>query len=90
MDGWMDGWMDVKAVLRVAFTNQKGFQFCSQHVQVHQDPFCKVMLMLVLSIKLMRRVIRNRDLSIVDWQLTNVDYTNRRPELNRASCIGVD
>ena len=22
--GWMDGWMDVKAVLRIAYSNQKG------------------------------------------------------------------
>ena len=27
-----------------------------------------------LESKLMRRVIRNRDMSIVDWHLTNVDY----------------
>jgi hypothetical protein len=23
MDGWMDGWMEVKAVLRIAYSNQK-------------------------------------------------------------------
>ena len=23
LDGWMDGWMDVKAVLRIAYSNQK-------------------------------------------------------------------
>ena len=23
MDGWVDGWMDVKAVLRIAYSNQK-------------------------------------------------------------------
>jgi hypothetical protein len=23
MDGWMDGWVEVKAVLRIAYSNQK-------------------------------------------------------------------
>jgi hypothetical protein len=23
MDGWMDGWIEVKAVLRIAYSNQK-------------------------------------------------------------------
>jgi hypothetical protein len=23
MDGWVDGWMEVKAVLRIAYSNQK-------------------------------------------------------------------
>jgi hypothetical protein len=23
VDGWMDGWMEVKAVLRIAYSNQK-------------------------------------------------------------------
>ena len=23
MDGWMDGWMHVKAILRIAYSNQK-------------------------------------------------------------------
>jgi hypothetical protein len=27
MDGWMDGWMEVKAVLRIAYNNQKSFCF---------------------------------------------------------------
>jgi hypothetical protein len=25
MDGWMDGWVGVKAVLRIAYSNQKSF-----------------------------------------------------------------
>jgi hypothetical protein len=27
MDGWMGGWMEVKAVLRIAFSNQKNIIF---------------------------------------------------------------
>ena len=40
--------------------------------------------------KLMPRVIRNRDRSNVDWQLTIVDLSNRYSERNRALCIDVD
>ncbi len=28
MDGWVDGWMEVKAILRIAYSNQK-FVFAS-------------------------------------------------------------
>jgi hypothetical protein len=26
LDGWMNEWMDVKAVLRIAYSNQKSYQ----------------------------------------------------------------
>ena len=26
MDGWVGGWMDVKAVLRIAYSNQQEYQ----------------------------------------------------------------
>jgi hypothetical protein len=29
MDGWVDGWMEAKAIFRIAYSNQKGFnEFC--------------------------------------------------------------
>ncbi len=36
MDGWMDGWMEVKAVLRIAYSNKKcpSFEsFCTSLLQ---------------------------------------------------------
>ena len=39
MDGWMGGWMDVKAVLRIAYSNQKtrypsylGYTTCNNNI----------------------------------------------------------
>ena len=35
MGGWVGGWMDVKAVLRIAYSNQKEHLLYLMHLHVH-------------------------------------------------------